>query len=187
MFKAVDKALEYQFAKIERQLDGPALLVRSDKNVVDELVTDLKLVESNPWNLNIISEEKKKLLKRRGMLQVDILISHRIARGVHWVKPLPAVSDLGIENPGTVATKCNISATHKARYYQNYNKYFRETRDIEKCVQDLDKLIGKIEQYVGKMKEEEFKTNEVVIDAVLCNLIIIGEVAGILQVKRVVF
>jgi hypothetical protein len=56
---------------------------------------------------------------------------------------------------------------------------------LDKCLTDLNAAINKIKTYIGKMKFEELCENEIVKDAILYNLIVVGEVAGVLHVRTV--
>lgn len=108
------------------------------------------------------------------LVEEPIGSSHYMANSLNQVFPFKCKfsSSLGIED----------AASHKARYYQNYSKYFRENLSLEKCLADLNHAISKIENYIQRLKLD-IKDEDLVKDGILYNLIVVGEIAGILHVS----
>ena len=55
---------------------------------------------------------------------------------------------------------------------------FKLTRRFDLYLKDIQYAISKIKRYTSEMNFESFKSSEIVIDAVLKNLIVIGEAAS---------
>lgn len=149
--------------------------------VTDQLQQQLECIHRNPWQIHgkyKLNEETLKLLKRRNVITTVVSKNYRIVRGSKWNNK----NNKNNKNTDIEPIEEENLVNHKARYYQKKDKFFRENREVDKCVEDILQCIDRIEHFTSSLTETQFKENELVIAAVKYLLMVIGEAGGVVYV-----
>jgi len=173
--KGLNQAISRNFVRIVKQEDGGVTIFQNVEciNPEDKVKQNLLKIQQNPWNLDILPTKDMLELKRREFVSISVWRNFRISKGVEWHKKVPQEHQIPLD-------ALNDMTTHKARYYQEHNKFFRENRSLQDAIKDVVESTLQLEEY---MQIGGSKMEGVYLDAIKYKMVVIGEASALINIS----
>jgi len=191
--KGINQAISNGWIKLIKNNNHIQITTCIKDEPIDNIQQQLHQLDSTKDNLNILSTETIKYLKRHHLIKIIIRKNYRISKGESFTTNIKYIlRRCLLKNESRRLSKTFLEEqvipdtetilTHRTKYYQLKSKYYREERNIQDSLNEFAYAIEKIHKYITPFKSaSELAENEMAYDAVLNNLVVIGEAAGIIK------